>query len=117
MHVEDLVLTGHLKQHPNGAHAVARKPTVRQVTHIDNSVKDSVVISHSRFDKSNFTATIKLNTNQPDAKPKQNPDNLDKFQKFFWWFIVPLFVAVSAGLIVVSFEHNWFGLADKFKLK
>lgn len=29
--IGDLVLTGHLKQHPNGAHVVARKPIVKQV--------------------------------------------------------------------------------------
>ncbi len=112
MHVEDLVLTGHLKQHPNGAHAVARKPTVRQVTHIDNSVKDSVVITQSRLDNSPLTANIKASVDAPIENPKQK--NAKTTLAEYWWLYV---IGVLKGLTLLAAEYDWFGLADKFKLK
>lgn len=117
-HIENLVKSGHLLEHPSRTHIVARKPTVKQVTNIDNAVKDSVVISHSRFDKSPVVTNIKNSPSQPTSQP-DNQDEIkstlskvwDWFSKF-WWIVVS---AVVGALAKFGFDHNWFGIADKLK--
>lgn len=97
--IDELVRSGRILETPNRSHVLSYAQPKNLVTHIDNSVKDSIIITQSRIDNSQIIKTNNQSTNQ-DGK---------------WWhlFWIPLLIAVISGLILLSIEYDWFDFAKK----